>query len=146
MIKIKLVSNIIINENEEILLIKKTTSNRTYPISGKLEENEKWLDGAKREIREETALTPMNTHFITKSTQVFENDKEIETQWFFTSWVSGKIEKDYREGEIFWADIDDIDELDLLTGDKKIITDFLTGELKDCYLFNYDQNRELIND
>lgn len=144
--KINLVSNIIINEEEQILLIAKTTSNKSYPISGKLETGENWLDGAKREIFEETSLKAMNTSYITKSTQVFENDKIIQTLWFFTSWTMGKIKEDYREGKIYWLDLDLLDEENLLEGDKKIIIDFLNDELQENYDFKYDENRVLIND
>lgn len=144
--KIKLVSNIIINELEQILLIKKETSNKTYPISGKLEKNEEWMKGAKREIIEETKLKPQNTKYITKSKQIFLGDKEIETQWFFTSKLSGVLEQNYREGFLYWQDIATIDTTDLLSGDKQIIIDFLNQNLKSEYSFTYDIARNLIND
>lgn len=144
--KINLVSNIIINDEDKILLIYKDTSKRVYPISGKLEENENWLQGAKREIFEETTLKAVNTSYITKSSQYFENDKEIQTQWFLTTWFNGTVVEDYREGKIFWQDIETIDEVDLLEGDKQIIIDFLTDQVKESYDFKYDENRYLIND
>lgn len=144
--KINLVCNIIINENEEILLIEKKTSNKTYPISGKLEIGEQWIDGAKREIFEETNLKAINTRYITSSTQTFTDDKIIETKWFFTSWVSGQLHSNYREGTIFWSSLEHLEAQNLLLGDKKIILDFLNDELLKHYVFTYDKNRQLIND
>lgn len=144
--KINLVCNIIINENEEILLIEKKTSNKTYPISGKLEIGEQWIDGAKREIFEETNLKAINTRYITSSTQTFTDDKIIETKWFFTSWVSGQLQSNYREGTIFWSSLEHLEGQNLLLGDKKIILDFLNDELLKHYVFKYDKNRQLIND
>ena len=144
--KIDLVTNIIINEKDEILVIYKDTSNHHYPISGKVERGEDLILAAKREIFEETTLKAVNTHMITKCHQFFENDKEINSTWFLTTWFSGEIEKDYREGTLSWVNVEDIDTLDFLEGDREIIVDFLTDNLKESYEYKYDENRVLIND
>lgn len=141
--KINLVSNIVINNKNQILLIRKQSSNKIYPISGKLEINEKWIKGAKREIFEETTLKAQNIKYLTKAKQIFQNDKKISTKWFLTTNFTGSINSNYREGYIYWEDIQNLNNVDMLIGDKKIIFDYLNQKLKKNYTFKYDKKRNL---
>lgn len=113
--KIRLMNMIkIINPNtNEVLVLDKIKKEGweglTFP-GGKLEEEESFVESVIREAKEETNLDIKNPKFCGIITWYFTKDGQVCKDLgllYETKEYSGILEKDNREGKLFWQDYDE---------------------------------------
>ncbi len=106
-------------------------------IGGKFEEGESPFDCAKREMKEETGLTPERLHYRGIVTFVSEGNPTEYMHLFTVTEFVGKLITDCNEGDLTWIGKKDLYDLTLWEGDriflKLIETPCPFFSLKLCY-------------
>lgn len=97
-------------------------------IGGKLESGESPFDCARREIREETALTVNKLKYRGIVTFVSDEYGTEHMHLFHTNDFSGQIKIDCDEGDLEWIEKQELHELPMWEGDK-IFLDLLDSDV-----------------
>jgi len=122
----KIISLIIINKNNKILLLKRALHRKSYPnkwnfISGKIE-NELPIECADREIVEELG-TEFKFRLINEGNPFI--DKQEEGEWevypFMYQFISGKIKLNNEHSEYKWIKKNELNSYDIVPGTLKDI-------------------------
>jgi len=133
---INVVTSIIKNEKDKILILKRSDKVGTYKaqwsgVSGYIEKDEEPIDTALKEIREETGLSKNQVKFIKKSEPIklidVYNGKEynwIIHPFLFISKYS-KINIDWEHSEYRWVLPSKIEEFDTVPGFNKVVSELL---------------------
>ena len=133
---INVVTSIIKNEKDKILILKRSDQVGTYKgqwsgVSGYIEKDEEPIDTALKEIREETGLSKNQVKFIKKSEPIklidVYNGKEynwIIHPFLFISKYS-KINIDWEHSEYRWVLPSKIEEFDTVPGFNKVVSELL---------------------
>jgi len=130
------VTCILKNENDEILILKRSNKVGTYKgqwsgVSGFVEEGEKPIDTAYKEIREETGLLKNQVEFIKKIKPVKLNDiyNGKEYNWIIHPFLFiskySKINIDWEHTDYRWILPSKIEEFDTVPGFYKVVSELL---------------------
>lgn len=136
-IKHTAVKAIIVNENGEVLLLRKSNddirhagkSGRYNLPGGKIKPNEKIADALKREVHEETKLmlndTPLDPIFEGKWQPVIKGVTHRITGTFFVcnQW-SGHIQLDSEHSDFAWINFTSINDYDILPPEDEAIRQY----------------------
>ena len=118
---LKIVSLIIINKDNKILLLKRSSHRKSYPnkwnfISGKIE-NESPIECANREIIEELGAE-FKFELINEGNSFI--DKQEKGEWkvypFMYQFISGKIKINHEHSEYKWIKQNELDSYDIVPG------------------------------
>jgi len=103
----------------KILILKRSEEASTYKgmwagVSGFIEKNEKTLDAAVREIKEETGLKKKDFSLVKEGISFTFHDKDEDIKWtihpFLFASKTGKIKIDKEHFEIKWINPEDLGE------------------------------------
>jgi 8-oxo-dGTP diphosphatase len=116
---------------------------------GKMEQNETIKEAVIREFREETALNIHDPSLAGAFTfSIFEDDA-IKNEWMMFTFISyafdGKLTDHCEEGELAWIPLEQVGELPMAEGDKKIFEHIRTKEVLVYGSFSYTEDEELVN-
>lgn len=133
----KVVSCILINENSEILILKRSDKVRTYKrcwsgVAGYVEEGERPIDTAYKEIREEVSLERDDVELLKQGdvfeyTDIYEN---IRYDWIIYPFLfkcrkKGKIQIDWEHSEYVWTGPSTLSKFDTVPHFKTIVSRLL---------------------
>lgn len=119
---VKIVSGIIINEKNEILMLKRSADRKWYPnkwnfLSGTVEKNEKIIDCIYREIGEELG-SDLKIELIQEGTTFIDN--EDEGIWkifpFKFRYLDGNININHEHSEYSWVKEKEFQNMDIVPG------------------------------
>jgi len=142
------VTNCIIVDHHQVLLIKKPRRGWYAIPGGKMEQGETIKESVIREVQEETALnihSPQLAGVFTFS--IFEQEHTI-NEWmmfkFITDQYSGSLTNYCEEGELEWVAIDRINELPMAEGDLKIFDRIFSAKDILYGAFSYTSEYDLV--
>jgi hypoxanthine phosphoribosyltransferase len=120
----KIVSIVILNKKNQMLLLKRNTHKQDYPnkwstVSGHIEEQETVIECAERELREE--LGPEVRLSLVKQAQSYV-DTQLEGTWLvhplLFTYHNGKISLNHEHSEYQWIDMAELNSFDNVPGTK----------------------------
>jgi 8-oxo-dGTP pyrophosphatase MutT (NUDIX family) len=129
----KVVTCLLIDKNDNILILKRSDKVRTYKgywsgISGYIEEDEKPIDTAFKEIRQETGLNDKNIKLIKtvnpiEFTDIYEEEKYHWKVYPFLFRVTkeSKIQIDWENIRYRWIKPSDIDKFETVPHLKEVV-------------------------
>ncbi|WAW14474.1 NUDIX hydrolase [Peptostreptococcus equinus] len=135
-------------KDNQILMLHRTkkeidiNKSKWIGVGGKIEKNEKPIDGMIREIKEETGYTAISCDFR-GFIHFFYNDHSEELIYLYTCNNFHGILQECLEGELHWIDKDNIFTLNLWEGDK-IFLNLLAEDSKIFDLYLYYHNDDLL--
>jgi 8-oxo-dGTP diphosphatase len=131
------VTVIIINEKDEILILKRSSKVRTYKgcwggVAGYVESGEEPIDTAFKEIFEEIGLEKKDVEFVKKAspvtfTDIYENKKY---NWkifpfLFKTQKKGKLKIDWEHTKYSWINPLKVGEIDTVPHFRKVVSSLL---------------------
>lgn len=145
----KRISNCILIHQDKVLLIKKPRRGWYAIPGGKMEQAENIRESAIREFKEETALELKNPKLAGVFTFcMYEEDRFIE-EWMMFTFTStafdGELTKYSDEGIIEWVEQENVLELPMAEGDRKIFEHALSSNGILYGSFAYTKDFELID-
>ncbi len=113
----KTVAAVFINDNNEILILKRSPHKRMYPnkwdlVAGKLEEGEEHDECLRREVAEEIGITDFDVHRGPGLFKYNDNGLAWERKWFVCKIKSGTIKLNKEHTEYKWLPIQEVLKLD----------------------------------
>lgn len=143
------VTNCILINNEELLLLKKPRRGWYAIPGGKMEQGETIKEGAVREFKEETGLQVVAPKLAGVFTFLIYNDKrELVREWMMFTFVSnsyrGTIASYCDEGELEWIKQEQIMNIPMAEGDKQIFEHVLSSEEIMYAAFSYTEDYKLL--
>lgn len=143
------VTNCILINNEQILLIKKPRRGWYAIPGGKMEQNETIKEAAIREFREETALHVKEPKLAGAFTFSIFSEKKIKEEWMMFTFISedyhGQLTDYCKEGDLEWVPLNQIHTLPMAEGDLKIFQHILTSKEVLYGSFSYTADDELLD-
>jgi len=131
--KVNPLTLIYLKEDGKVLLLKRSAKKEMLPekwlgLGGKLEPEEDLTESAKREFLEETGLKILNPTLRGTFTWINETDRAGTLYIFTATEYEGSLLKKCNEGELYWHDINLVEELEHFAEHQKL---FLSKILKD---------------
>lgn len=119
------VRGIIVNENDELLILKRHPKSRTDPEmwelpGGKVENGEFFADALIREIKEETNLDSSVGDFYEAVQNDYMHKRTVQIMMYLEN-VEGKVKISDEHVDWMWASIDKIKTLELSTSFRKVL-------------------------
>ncbi|MFB4167879.1 NUDIX domain-containing protein [Virgibacillus sp. JSM 102003] len=142
------VTNCILLDNEKVLLLKKPRRGWYAIPGGKMEQGESIKESVVREYLEETELQLIKPSLAGAFTFSVFNDETVVHEWMMFTFIcknfTGKLTEHCNEGELEWVALDNIKNLPMAEGDRKIFEHVLSSEAMLYGSFSYTENYELI--
>lgn len=143
------VTNCILLNDNNILLIKKPRRGWYAIPGGKMEQGESIKETAVREYREETNLELIDPALAGVFTFTIYNDQTIVQEWmmftFFCRSYKGTLANYCHEGELEWVSRHAINDLPMAEGDRKIFEHVLISDKMLYGSFQYTEDLCLID-
>ncbi|WP_099159913.1 8-oxo-dGTP diphosphatase [Virgibacillus ndiopensis] len=145
------VTNCIVIDNEQVLLLKKPRRGWYAIPGGKMEQGESIKESVTREYREETSLNIKNPRLAGVFTfNIFDHETIIQ-EWMMFTFVcqtfDGKLTEHCVEGELEWIPLNQILDLPMAEGDRNIFKHILSNNKDMLYgTFTYTTEYELLDE
>jgi|SRR3989344_6155250 len=104
------VSAVFLDNENRVLLLKKNSGDRWMLPGGRVEENETWEEGLRREIKEETGIENFSIKKIT-DVDTSDSKKSIIITCYCKIVATAEIRLSSEHPEYLWARKDDLDAL-----------------------------------
>lgn len=145
------VTNCILISNHKVLLIKKPRRGWYAIPGGKMEQGETIQESALREFKEETNLQITNPKLAGVFTfLIYSDEKEVINEWMMFTFKSetftGTLTSYCEEGELEWVPQENIANIPMAEGDKKIFEHTLSSEEILYATFSYTEDYELLHE
>ena len=119
------VRGVILNENDELLILKRHPKSRTDPEmwelpGGKVEKGEFFTDALLREIKEETNLNSNIGDFFEAIQNDYTHKRTVQIMMYLKD-IEGEVQISDEHIDWMWADLDKIRSLELSTSFKKVL-------------------------
>ncbi len=116
---------------------------------GKMEQGESIKESVTREYREETGLHLTEPQLAGSFTFTIFNDDDLVQEWMMFTFIckefEGKLAEYCSEGELEWVAIDDVKDLPMAEGDRKIFEHVLSSDAMLFGSFAYTEDYNLID-
>ena len=143
------VTNCVLRQGDEVLLLQKPRRGWWVAPGGKMEQGESIRDAVIREYREETGIYLKNPQVKGIFTFTIKEDERVVAEWMMFTFFACEYEGDYvsesEEGKLAWHHIDDLSQLPKAPGDHHIVDYVLKGEGIIYGTFTYTPDFELIS-
>lgn len=131
-VKTILTNMCMISDGSRVLVQNKDGKGIIFP-GGHIENDESVTDSVIREIYEETGLTISKPQLCGVKDRIYEDGTRYVVFLFKADKFSGELSSS-DEGEVFWADIEKLTELDLMWHMDIMLKIFLKGEYSELFL------------
>ncbi|MBS3741173.1 MAG: NUDIX domain-containing protein [Candidatus Cloacimonetes bacterium] len=139
------VGAVILNNQNEILLVKSHKWDNNYVIpGGHIELGEKIEDALRREVKEETGLEIYDIKFLGLQQCIFDKDFEKKKHFIFIDFVcksnDDKVVLNEEHEDYIWIKIDEIDDLPMENFTGKLLKEYRKkekSEYMEGILYNY---------
>ncbi|GAA0589494.1 8-oxo-dGTP diphosphatase [Virgibacillus siamensis] len=142
------VTNCILINNNYILMLKKPRRGWYAIPGGKMEQGESIKESVIREFREETELKLETPELASVFTFTIYNDTVFVQEWMMFTFVcrefSGELTAFCNEGELEWIPFEEINNIPMAEGDRKIFQHVLSSNEPLYGSFVYTENYDLI--
>lgn len=143
------VANCILVHEGQILLLKKPSRGWYAMPGGKMEIGETIKEAAVREYREETGIHLIDPELAGVFTFNIYEEGHLENEWMMFTFIcrtfSGEVNAYCREGELEWHPQENIAQLPMAAGDRKIFEHVLASNEIMYGSFEYTNEFELLN-
>ncbi|WP_067840236.1 8-oxo-dGTP diphosphatase [Amphibacillus sediminis] len=118
------VTNCLIINNQQVLLLKKPRYGWYAMPGGKMESGESIKESVIREVREETGLLVANPQLYSVATMTKKSAQYPKDEWMMFTFkadkVSGELVKECSEGELEWVDVAELASIPTAPSDRII--------------------------
>ena len=141
---------ILVNQRDEVLLLKKPRRNWWVAPGGKMEPGETILEAVRREFREETGVSLINPILRGIFTILVEEKGQIQEEWmlftFSCTQFEGNVRNDSPEGELAWIPIQQVASLPKAKGDQVYFKHILEEKRQELLIgrFRYTPEYQLV--
>lgn len=143
------VTNCILTNGNEVLLLKKPSRGWWVAPGGKMELRESILESVTREYKEETGMIIEKPQLRGVFTVVIEERGKVVNEWmmftFLATEYSGELLNQSPEGDLAWIPINKVKELSMASGDLPIFNHVFTSEGLIYGTVTYNEKMELIS-
>jgi len=143
------VTNCILTNGNEVLLLKKPSRGWWVAPGGKMELRESILESVTREYKEETGMIIEKPQLRGVFTVVIEERGKVVNEWmmftFLATEYSGELLNQSPEGDLAWIPINKVSELSMASGDLPIFNHVFTSEGLIYGTVTYNEKMELIS-
>ena len=143
------VTNCILKQQDQVLLLKKPSRGWYAMPGGKIEQGESLTEAVVREYREETGLHLIDPSLRGVFTMVKIEDDVIQREWMMFTFLcevsQGEIVDFCKEGELEWVPIDNVLDKPMAPSDRYIHRKLLFDNKVTHGIFNYTTDYQLLN-
>jgi 8-oxo-dGTP diphosphatase len=143
------VTNCVLINDDQILLLKKPRRGWWVAPGGKMEPGESVRDSCIREFREETGIYLKNPQLKGIFTIVMKENDQVTSEWMLFTFVATESDgirfEESDEGKLGWQKLDQLKDLPMAAGDYHIIDYMVHGNGIIYGTFTYTHDFQLIS-
>lgn len=141
---------ILVNQRDEVLLLKKPRRSWWVAPGGKMEPGETIMETVRREFWEETGVTLIDPELRGIFTILVEDKGQVQEEWmlftFYCTRYEGFVRDDSPEGELAWIPISKVASLPKAEGDQLYFKHILEEKKRELLIgrFRYTPEYQLV--